>query len=806
MTALFLAVLNRGLTAGVLILALLVVRLVFRRAPKWLLCALWALVAVRLLSPVSIQSALSLLPSAEPVQQEILYAQTPAINTGVAAIDAVVNPPLSALAPAVGASVNPMQIVLFAASLVWLLGAAGLCIYALYGTLRLRRRVRTAVRLEAQVYQSEFIDTPFLLGVLRPRIYLPYRLQEDERALVLAHERAHLRRGDQLWKPLGYLLLAVYWFQPLCWLAYCLLCQDIERACDERVVRTLGEGYKAAYSRALLACSVPRRHLGADPLAFGERDVKRRVRDILRYRRPALWLAAAALVVGIVVAVCFLTDPEMPTAKEPAPYPAQTETETPAPTAQQDGLYASMGAYAEAYLQNVALHETVQGGEVQQARISRLEQLAELSALAPEGELELWRFSYELLPAQAAGGDYVPGGTYLLTALRNEAGQYQLLRAAVDDGTVLSAYETVGDLSAYLNDVYVVYAGAQTGKYYEPAFAAMADGSSCAAFYTVCSDEYYNWYWGLYVPTQGWTRTMDFCRWVCDGKEDTFVDVNYNGGPLHSVSNYYRSRGYGSELTQRGEVVTVQTDGSIQMHWLYPETDGCFELTISWREGDDDSAALLQKIAQSFTVLDASGQQQTDLLLARPYSGTYELRLERSAIPCPDGAAGCTQSHSKTRLVCLQRETGERTLLDERVDVAYWYMNDMPASNLQPVDQGRVGVIEWHTHENGYYTGFLDIDFPELSVKDCFARGDFTLSGPAAPPPQDESELLPNGVYLGMDYSTVLSLAQGYRGSPLYRGREPGDNFTIDGISYYFSTDEDRVLRLSSIFGTMDGQ
>lgn len=805
MTELFLAVLNRSLTAGVLILALLLVRLLFRRAPKWLLCALWALVAVRLLSPVSIQSALSLLPSAQPVQPEILYAQTPTITTGVAAIDAAVNPPLAALAPTVGASVNPMQLVLLVAAWVWLLGAVGLCAYALYGALRLRRRVRTAVRLEAQVYQSEFIDTPFLLGVLRPRIYLPYRLQEDERALVLAHERAHLRRGDQLWKPLGYLLLAVYWFQPLCWLAYRLLCQDIERACDERVVRTLGEGYKAAYSRALLACSVPRRQLGADPLAFGERDVKRRVRDILRYRRPALWLAAAALMVGIVMAVCFLTDPKNPAAPQSAPQSAQTEAETPVPTTQQDGLYASMGAYAEAYLQTVALHETVQGGAVQQARISRLEQLAELSTLAPEGELELWRFSYELLPAQAAGGDYVPGSTYLLTALRNEQGQYQLLRATVDDGTVLAPYEAAGNLSAYLNDVYVVYAGAQTGKYYEPVFAAMADGSSCAAFYTVCSNEYYGWYWGLYVPTQGWTRTTDFCRWACDGKADTYVDVNYGGGALHSVSSYYRSRGCGSELTQRGEVITEQTDGTVRMHWLYPAAESCFEVTISWCEGDDDSAALLQKIAQSFTVLDADGQPQTELLLAYPYSGAYEQRLERSAIPCPNGAADCTQSHTKTRLVCLQRETGERTLLDERVDVTYWYMNDMPASDLNPVDQGRVGVIEWHTHEDGYYTGFLDIDFPALTVKDCFARGDFTLSGPAVSPPQDESELLPNGVYLGMDYATVFSLAQAYRGSPVYRGREPGDNFTIDGISYYFSTDEDRVLRLSSFFGTMDG-
>lgn len=799
MTELFLAVLNRSLTAGVLILVIVLVRLIFRRAPKWLLCALWALVAVRLVCPVSLESALSLLPSAQPVQAEILTAQTPGITSGIAVIDAAVNPPLAAaFTPAPEASVNPLQIVAAIGAWVWALGAAGLCVYGLGSALRLRLRVRAAVRLEGCVYQSEFVDTPFILGVVRPRIYLPYRLQEDERALVLAHERAHLRRGDQLWKPLGYMLLAVYWFQPLCWLAYRLLCRDIERACDEKVVRELGEDCKAAYSRALLACSVPRRQLGANPLAFGEQDVKSRIRAVLRYKRPALWLAVAALAVGIVVAVGFLTDPKKPETEKTAPQPAQTETEIPAPTTQQSGLYASMGAYAEAYLQNVALHETVQGGKAQQARISRLEQLAELSALAPEGELELWRFSYELLPAQAAGGDYVSGSTYLLTALRNGQGQYQILRAAVDDGTVLAAYETAGNLSAYLNDVYVVYAGAQTGKYYEPAFVTMADGSGCAAFYTVCSDEYYNWYWGLYVPTQGWTRTMDFCRWACDGKEDTFVDVNYGGGPLFSLVDYYRDRGYGSELTRRGEVISVQTDGCIQMHWLYPEADGCFEVTISWREGDDDSAALLQKIAQSFTVLDENGQQQTDLLLAWPYGGIYELRTEVTVIPCPDDVAGCTERHTRTRLVSLDQETGERTVLDERVDTLYWYMCDIPASNLNPQDQCRVGAVGWRVHQDGYCTEFLDIDVPQMTVKVCTARGSFTLSGPEAQPPEDESQIMPNGVYPGMDYETTLALATAHSSGAIYRGREPGDNFTVDGVSYYFGVDEEGVLRLRS--------
>lgn len=755
---------------------------------------------MRLISPVSVQSALSLLPSAQPVQPEILYAEMPTIASGVAAIDAAVNPPLAALAPAVGASVNPMQIIVYVAAWVWLIGAAALCGYALYSAARLRLRVHTAVRLEERVFQSEFIDTPFVLGVLRPRIYLPYRLQADERALVLAHERAHLRRGDQLWKPLGYALLAVYWFQPLCWLAYRLLCQDIERACDERVVRALDKDGRTAYSRALLSCSVPRRRLGADPLAFGERDVKRRIREILRDRRPALWLAAMALVVGGVVAVCFLTDPKTPAAAQQTEQSLQSETAEALPAATQrlsNGLYASVEDYAADYLQTLTPTQTDASGA---AHMESLVQLATLPALAPDGTLELWEVSYTL-PAAARSN-------YLLTALRNEAGQYQILRAAVDDGTILPPYAAAENLAAYLHDVYVVYAGLHTGKYLDPVFDTNADGSSCAAFYTTVQHE--TGTFALYIPTHGWTCEGETLRWRCDALAGTELAVTFFYEPIANLSNGYRSLGLGSELTARGEVYTDTRDsgeGKSVLRWLYPAQNGCYELTLSWPDGADESVVrLLQKMAQSFTVVDESGQPQTDFLLAYPYAGTYELRTELTTIPCPNDEAGCTQSHTQTQLVCLQRETGERTLLDERVDVTYWYMNDMPASNLQPVDQGRVGVIEWHTHEDGYYTGFLDIDFPTLRVKDCFARGDFTLTGPVVSPPQDETQILPNGVYLGMDYATALSLARAYRGSTLYRGREPGDNFTIDGVSYYFTTDEDRVLRLSSIFGTMGGQ
>ena len=314
MTDIFLGFLNRSLAAGILILAVVLVRLVFKKAPRWLLCALWALAAVRLVCPVSIESVLSLIPSAEPVQPEIIVSAQPAITSGIPAVDAIVNPPLAAaFTPSPAQSANPLQIWTFLAACVWLAGIAALLLYAAVSALRLRLRVRTAVRLEGKVYQSEFVSSPFILGVIRPRIYLPFGLEAGAQEMVLAHERAHLRRGDQLWKPLGYLILTAYWFNPVCWLAYILFCRDIEAACDEKVVRELGEGCKAAYSRALLACSVPRRMIAACPLAFGEVGVGARVKNALRYKKPAFWVIAASVIVCIVVAVCFLTNPRTDT-------------------------------------------------------------------------------------------------------------------------------------------------------------------------------------------------------------------------------------------------------------------------------------------------------------------------------------------------------------------------------------------------------------------------------------------------------------------------------------------------------------
>ena len=311
MSGIFLKLLNLSISASWLVLVVLALRLVLKRAPKWVNVLLWGMVALRLMLPFSIESALSLIPSAETVSPEVVrFDPAPTITSGVELIDNAVNPSLSeSFAAAPLASVNPLYVWTYLAGWVWLIGLAAMLLYALVSYLRLRRRVSASIPLWENIYVCDEVPSPFILGIVRPRIYLPSALDEAQRGSVLSHERAHLARRDHWWKPLGYVLLAVYWFNPLLWLAYTLLCRDIELACDERVLRGMDAGQVKAYSSALLACSVPRRMIAACPLAFGEVGVGARVKNALRYKKPAFWVVAASVAVCVVVAVCFLTNP-----------------------------------------------------------------------------------------------------------------------------------------------------------------------------------------------------------------------------------------------------------------------------------------------------------------------------------------------------------------------------------------------------------------------------------------------------------------------------------------------------------------
>lgn len=311
MADVFIKTLNMGIAASWLILAVVVLRILLKRAPKRFRLLLWAVVGLRLVLPVSIESALSLVPSAQTLPEGVMYAAAPELNTGIAALNDAINPAFTAaFAPEPAASANPLQVLLPVASVIWLAGAAVMLLWALVSWLRLRRRVAEAVRLEGNVYESERVASPFVLGLIRPRIYLPFGLDEGAREQVLTHERAHIARGDHVIKPLGWLILAVYWYNPLVWLAYALFCRDIELACDERVIRRLPVSVRADYSQALLDLSRPHHGVGACPLAFGESAVKCRVKSVLTYKRPAFWLIMLAAVLCIGAAVCFLTDPK----------------------------------------------------------------------------------------------------------------------------------------------------------------------------------------------------------------------------------------------------------------------------------------------------------------------------------------------------------------------------------------------------------------------------------------------------------------------------------------------------------------
>ena len=310
MSELFLSAVNMSISASWLILAVLACRLVLRKAPKWVNVFLWGIVAARLLFPFSIESALSLIPSAETIRPGIMTDAVPTIDSGIPAINNTVNPVISqTFAPAPAAGANPLQIWIPVLAAVWAAGIAVLFAYTAVSYWRLRGKVDAAVLIRDNIFWSENVSSPFVLGVVKPKIYLPFQMDGQDMVHVVAHEQAHLRRGDHWWKPLGFLLLTVYWFNPLMWLAYVLLCRDIELACDEKVIKELGKEQRADYTQALLNCSAGRRMIAACPLAFGEVGVKERVKTVMKYKKPAFWIVVLAVMVCTIVAVCFLTDP-----------------------------------------------------------------------------------------------------------------------------------------------------------------------------------------------------------------------------------------------------------------------------------------------------------------------------------------------------------------------------------------------------------------------------------------------------------------------------------------------------------------
>lgn len=302
-------VMNISIAASWMILAVLILRFILKKAPKWIHVALWGMVALRLLMPFSIESEFSLIPSTETISDELLRAE-PIDGQQSAYLEIVTNPVYgSGVSVELDQNISSFQWDIMFMFIPWIIGMALMAMYTSISYWRLSRKVDTAVLYQDNIFQSENIGSPFVLGIIRPRIYLPFNIEGTNLEHVVAHEQAHIRRKDHWWKPLGFLLLTIHWFNPLMWLAYVLLCRDIELACDEKVIKELDNNQRADYTQALVACSVDRHMIAACPLAFGEVGVKERVKSVMNYRKPSFWGIAIAVVVCVVTAVCFLTNP-----------------------------------------------------------------------------------------------------------------------------------------------------------------------------------------------------------------------------------------------------------------------------------------------------------------------------------------------------------------------------------------------------------------------------------------------------------------------------------------------------------------
>ena len=310
MNELFLKIVNMSISASWLVLVVLILRFVLKKAPKWVNILLWGIVAIRLICPFSFESALSLIPSAETFPEKVISGPSFDVQTGITPIDNRINDYLGdRYFEGVTVPANNGNNIMTILTIVWTIGILLLVAYTVISYWRLRRKVDTAVRYKDNIFQSENVKSPFVLGIIKPRIYLPFNMNGQDLEHVVAHEQAHIHRKDHWWKPFGFLLLTIHWFNPLVWLAYVLLCRDIELACDERVIKELGNEQRADYTQALVACSVNRRMIAACPLAFGEVGVKDRVKSVMNYKKPAFWGVVLAVIVCVFVAVCFLTNP-----------------------------------------------------------------------------------------------------------------------------------------------------------------------------------------------------------------------------------------------------------------------------------------------------------------------------------------------------------------------------------------------------------------------------------------------------------------------------------------------------------------
>ncbi len=613
-------VFNMSVTASAVIVFVLLARLLLKKAPKIFSYALWAVVLFRLICPVSITSGFSLLglfdapvteatthtTAVEYIPQEVVHTPTPEVKLPVPGVTHAVNEALPQGDEQTAA--DPMEASVALATLVWLAGIGVLAVYSVVSLLRLRGRLVGAVPLRDNIYLADYIETPFVMGILRPKIYLPSSLSEQEQGYIILHERHHIRRGDHIIKALAFLALCVHWFNPLVWAAFVLSAKDMEMSCDEAVVKKLGEGIRADYSASLLSLATGRRIIAGTPLAFGEGDTKSRIKNLLSWKKPRVWITVIAAVVCVaVVAAC-------------AANPQGTPAETPGDTSAMTGQFVSMEEYAQRTMdgKKTAHYYRPDGTEatanVTGTKLAWLEKKGEVEGLAPEGTLEAWTFNYlvqvDVDPEQImlVGGmceedgwyDLEGQGGHNIVALRYADGSCDILyNAVVNDNLDFYGYHNSYEEAVY--DWYVSENGLDLPLYVKN----LTVGGEIAPAHRYDGD---GWY--IYIPVSGWEQA----RVTGDNEDYTWGwSSAYNTGAYLVVAYFNPEvapslRGYNSylkPLDSENRVWEQQGDDYARRYFTDTPDGGCWRVSVLLLSGstrDPGELEALYAMAESFTV------------------------------------------------------------------------------------------------------------------------------------------------------------------------------------------------------------
>lgn len=602
---LFPALLNMSLTAGIVILCVMAARLALKRVPKVFSYALWAVVLFRLLCPVSLPSGISLLGAldaparqASPVVSTVTYVQPRQPAEFQPQTEQLpVEPQTSASDPV--APVSPEQQATpavdwsAAAAWAWLAGVLGMAGYSIFALLRLRSRLVGSLRLRDNIYLADHISTPFVLGLVRPKIYLPSTLTEGEMGYIIRHEQYHIRHGDHVVKVLAFAALCLHWFNPLVWAAFILAGKDMEMRCDEAVVRQLGERVKADYSASLLALATGRLTIAGTPLAFGEGDPKGRIRNLLRWKRPRVWLSLVAGIACVaVIAAC-------------AANPAGQASQTPAGGS---GQYQSMEDFAQQTMDSVKKvtyskfsGETVADEEataqVTGTKVAWLDKMGEVEGLAPEGTLEAWTFNYLVqldVPAEEValvGGMYEENGWFDLegqgghniVALRYPDGSYNVLYdQPVNDNLDFYGYHNSYEEAIY--DWYVAEKGLDLPPYVEE-WSVLDLGPSGEENINIPVHRYDGDGWYLYIPVVAWKQTSAdpvHSVWVSEYDTGSAITVDYT---KTNLADYLAGDTRGmTPAGDSGRVFEAQWDGWNYRYYYVEGTEGCWRITIQWQD------------------------------------------------------------------------------------------------------------------------------------------------------------------------------------------------------------------------------